>query len=206
VGTEHTGSAPIFSTTNLTRPELAGFPKGVTAWTQVAMGTNVSLVVDQNGRLFSWGRRGYTGSAEPYVQSMIVPVHVPEDETGWLDVAVGSTFAMALSARGNLYVWGDIPASPAARHVDFPELVSGLPDLLSASATAEAIVTIEPTSIRLSPQFEADVIAPAGSNLSVQTSSDLANWVTVTNIANAGPKTRITAPVTAEGNLFIRVR
>jgi hypothetical protein len=205
-GQNASGELPLPLGTSTGIPQLIPFPAGVTAWTKVAAGKYVSLLVDQNGRVFSWGKQGYTGSADPYVRSKIVPLQVPADETGWLDIAVGSSFAVALSARGNLYVWGDIPASPSARHVDFPELVSGLPDLLNASATAEAIVTIEPTSIRLSPQFEADMIAPAGSNLTVEASSDLINWVTITNIVNAGPKTRVTAPVTGDANLFIRVR
>jgi len=205
-GPDTTGTLPFFSNTNLTRPQLAGFPAGVTAWMKVAAGKYVSLVVDQDGRLWSWGKQGYTGSAEPYVQSRIVLVAVPGGETNWLDVAVGSSFAMALSARGDLYVWGDIPASPSPRHLDFPELVTGLPNLLSPSAPAATLVTFEPTSIGVSSQIKVDLIAPAGSNLAVETSPDLANWTIVTNIANSGPKSTITAPIPVESNLFFRVR
>jgi hypothetical protein len=205
-GQNDAGQLPFPSGTNVPSLTLAAFPAGVTAWTKVAAGKYVSLAVDQDGRLYSWGVQGYTGSAEPWVKSKIVPVAVPSDETGWLDIATGSTFAAALSARGNLYVWGTIPASPAPRHVDLPELVTGLPDLLNTADSTAPVVTFEPTSIRASSQFQADLIAPAGSNLEIQASSDLVNWTTVTNIANAGAKTTFTAPIQGAGNLFIRVR
>jgi hypothetical protein len=197
---------PFRSGVTVTSPQYAPFPAGVTTWKNVAAGKYVSLAVDQNGKLFSWGKQDYTGSAEPYVRSKIVPVQVPPEETDWLDIAVGSSFAMALSTRGNVYVWGDIPASPAARHVDFPELVTGFPDLLNAADAAAPVVTFEPTSVRAASEFAVDLIAPAGSNLAIETSSDLLNWTTVTNIVNAAPKTTFRTSIPGSGNLFIRVR
>lgn len=205
-GQNTSGQLPFAAGISPQSPQLTAFPFGVTAWTKVAAGKNVSLAVDLSGKLFSWGQRGYTGSAEPYVPSKIVPVAVPPDELGWLDVAVGSNFAMALSASGNLYVWGDLPGSPTRRHVDFPELVPGLPELLKASAAIVPAVTFEPSSVALDSQFGVDLIVPAGTSFTVEMSRDLMNWTTVTNISNALPKTTFTAPVGDDGNFFFRVR
>jgi hypothetical protein len=193
----HSGGSSVLTLTKVS------FPPGVL---MIAAGNYVSLAVDSNGKLFSWGRNGYTGSTEPFALSRIVQVAMPADEVGWLDVAVGSTFAMALSARGNVYLWGDIPSSTASRHVDIPELVTGLPDLLNASEPVTPTVTFESQSVYLGSQLHMELVGTKGVAFKLESSADFLNWTTVTNIPNATGKTTVAAPFSPSGQLFLRVK
>jgi alpha-tubulin suppressor-like RCC1 family protein len=169
-------------------------PPGGGRWTNVCAGIYISMAV-ANGRLYSWGREGWTGSSS-YAPYEPRPVDMPEDEIGWLDMSAGSAAALALSARGNLYMWG---------LNEKPRKVEGLPSLLDANATA-TYVAFDPLSLRVLNGLTAGIISGTEAPMIVQFSGDLVNWQTVSNFVNAVGKTSVTVPATQSGNLFMRVR
>ena len=113
---------------------------------------------------------------------------------------------MALSERGNVYVWGTLQDSfPAgSRVVPFPELVTGLPDLLETNASS-VLATFDPRSATFGADFGVELLSPPGAVLEVQTSPDLVRWTTVTRLANPTGRVRWTQPVQAEQNFFVRI-
>jgi hypothetical protein len=187
------GQLPINNVSYSDIPLKAAAPPGGGMWTKICAGNVVSLAVDSAGRLFAWGRSGYTGSTN-YILNQPKLVDVPAEEIGWLDLSVGSTGAMALSARGNLYLWG---------YNSKPQIVQGLPALLDETAT-ESYATFEPSSVKLSTMFEADVITGKNAG-TVESSSDLVHWQAIEPIENVEGKKRLSFPA-QQDNFFLRVR
>jgi hypothetical protein len=193
-GENAAGQLPVAGTQYSDVPLKANPPPGGGRWTNVCAGFYVSLAV-ANGRLYSWGREGWTGSSS-YAPCEPRPVDLPEDEIGWLDMSAGSAAALALSARGNLYMWG---------RDEKPRKVEGLPPLLDANATA-SYVAFDSSSLRALDGLTASLISGTSAAMTVQFSTDLVNWQTVTNLVNAVGKTSVSVPAASGGNLFMRVR
>lgn len=187
------GQFPVRGRLSSDIPLKANPPPGG-RWTNVCAGTYVSLAV-ANGHLYSWGREGHTGSSF-YALSEPRPVDIPEDQVGWLDMSAGNAAALALSARGNLYMWG---------LNEKPRKIEGLPSLLDANATA-TYVAFDPLSLRVLNGLTAGIVSGTDAPMTVQFSADLVNWQTVTNFVNAVGKTSVSVPAPPSGNLFMRVR
>ncbi|HEY6228365.1 MAG TPA: hypothetical protein VI282_14685, partial [Verrucomicrobiae bacterium] len=175
----------------------------VQSWTQVTATTNLSLAVDNNGRLFAWGSSTNTGARNPVLNE---PSLVDVPETGWLDIAVTPAFALALSQRGNLYVWGTIADSPSHRRtIPFPELVQNLPELLDPNAAA-TLTTLYAVNITSSNDLSVNVVAPISTPIEIQASTDLITWLTLTNFVANTNRTQFTTPIQSGANEFYRIR
>jgi hypothetical protein len=172
---------------------------GVGGWQRVVTGSGHTMVVDDNGQLWEWYR-----FRQPEGPTL---VPFPKPITNWLDVAVTSTFAMALSADGELYAWGvaspGVWADPNASAALVPELVRGLPNLLDPNATdtaAEFLSTsITPTSLTVR------LTAPAGLQLPIQTSTDLIHWAPYSTLQSQPGITSSDLPINPAGAQFFRI-
>jgi hypothetical protein len=144
-----------------------------TGFQRIASSPNAALAVDDLGRLWTWRTNTFPGM-----------VAMPAGETNWLDITITTKLAMALSANGNLYAWGEAAPGvwndPKATIAKTPELVRGLPDLLDPNATGgAALLTSRPRAIPDGLSF--NLVAPAGQNVVIQSSSDFVNWNFYTN-------------------------
>jgi hypothetical protein len=179
---------------------------GVQSWTRVAATTNLSLAVDNNGRLFAWGSSTNSGVRNP-VRNQPGLVDVPE--TGFLDIAVTRDFAVALSQRGNLYLWGTVYAPETRTHrrtIRFPEVVQGLPDLMEPRASA-TLATFDVTDLRSSASdISLNIVVPLSTPVEIQSSSDFQTWRTLTNFVTTTNRLRFLQPFQTGSNLFFRIR
>ncbi|MBQ4088094.1 MAG: fibronectin type III domain-containing protein [Clostridia bacterium] len=84
--------------------QLAAFPGQTKA---VAAGYDSSYAVDENGKLYAWGNN-YSGQLGIGSEALMVenPTVVSKLENV-LSVAAGAEHALALTADGNVYAWGD---------------------------------------------------------------------------------------------------
>ncbi|HUS37568.1 MAG TPA: hypothetical protein VM680_19625, partial [Verrucomicrobiae bacterium] len=157
---------------------------GVTGWRRVAASSAVTLAIDEFGRLWESG----VGFIPDETKTNAHLVSFPKPITNWLDIAVTSEIAMALSAEGELYAWGrGAPGmwnDPTVAVATRPELVTGLPDLLDPNAT-EVAVAFQP--VTLSATNVAFIIAaPTNSTPKIEVSTDLVNWTSYTNVTRQG--------------------
>jgi alpha-tubulin suppressor-like RCC1 family protein len=98
--------------TDQTTPVEVSLPAsaGPTAWAQVAAGTNHTLALTADGRLYAWGSNawGQLGTGGP--EKALLPVALPPPGKGagtrWAQVAAGRYHTLALSTDGRLYTWG----------------------------------------------------------------------------------------------------
>jgi hypothetical protein len=175
----------------------------VESWTQVATTTNLSLAVDNHGRLFSWGSSPNTGARNP-VKNTPALVDVPE--TGWLDVAVNPSFAMALSQAGNLYIWGDIHIDTnTVRRIPFPERVEGPPGLLDPNYSTN-LATFDISSLSASAILDLTMIAPTNSPMQLEISNDLQTWRGATILTASSNRVSVSQRMNQETNSFFRIR
>jgi alpha-tubulin suppressor-like RCC1 family protein len=89
-------------------PTLVSFPPGVTAWTAVGAGSNYSIALANNGRLYACGMGlfGTLGNGATTNSSIFVPVAFPTGITNWLRVFPGVEHVLAIAGNGALYAWG----------------------------------------------------------------------------------------------------
>jgi alpha-tubulin suppressor-like RCC1 family protein len=160
-------AGPTYSATPLKTPP----PPGATRWTKIAAGEQVSLAVDDQGRLFSWGLQGSTGSTD-WAPNTPKLVNVPE--TGWLDISVGKIFALALSATGKLYFWGLIPGS-GLQPTNVPTRVRNVPDVLSPTLTG-TLLSLDNIKLDSGSSLVIDVVGPSGASFKIESSPDLIHW------------------------------
>lgn len=201
-GTNNNGQLPVLD--ELVFPETRSVPvEGVESWTQVATTTNLSLAVDNHGRLFSWGSSPNTGARNP-IKNKPALVDVPE--TGWLDVAVNPAFAMALSQAGNLYIWGDIHIDTnTVRRIPFPERVDGLPLLLDPNFTVD-LATFDISSLDATATLDLTMIVPTNSPLQLEISNDLQTWRAASTITASSNRLTLSQRMNQETNSFFRIR
>lgn len=174
---------------------------GVNGWRRVATSPGLTLALDTEGRVWKWGR-DFDGTqidfATPQQQQF------PKGITNWLDIAVTSDIAMALGGTGELFAWGrGVPgmwADPLAATAFTPELVRGLPNLLDPDAAATSAAFVSSTMSE--GAFVLKIAAGSGSTIEVQSSSDLENWVTFTNVTVESGKAVINAPVKPDAQFF----
>jgi hypothetical protein len=181
---------PVFTT-----PRLATV-QGVTGWKRVVAHQMATIAEDLQGRLFGWGFDGYLGAAM-VTSAQPVRVQIPTKETGWLDIGVGSTFAVAISDQGNVYQWGFIPETLTSwRPVQLPERVT-IPGVLGTKLRGAFVAN---------GNITLDVLDLAGTNVMLEMSKDLKTWTAITNLPAAAGGMQFSQPVNASGNLFIRAR
>jgi hypothetical protein len=203
-GENRNGQLPISNLQSSSQPVLADPLPGVSAWTHVAAATNLSLAVDSNGRLYSWGSSTNSGSRNP-VQNKPTLVDIPE--TGWLDIAVNPLFALALSQRGNLYVWGSIFAANVGNKTTFqyPTRVQDLSSLLD-STFQPTMATFDSGGLLNGSDLALKVIAPVNTALQLQYSSDFQTWQTLSNFVTTSAQTRLQQSAPTNGNIYFRIR
>ncbi len=181
---------------------------GVSGWQRVVTSWFLTLAIDDSGKIWSWGPSG--GGIE---ESKVVAF--PKPITNWLDIAVsgqssiGTQIAMALSAEGELYAWGQaykgVWADPNSSVASVPELVPGLPNLLDENATGVAAPIL---STSLTPAgLSVRVVAAADVKLHLETSTDLVHWTAaaINNSQSYSGVATITLPIDATGARFVRI-
>jgi alpha-tubulin suppressor-like RCC1 family protein len=102
-------------------PKLKHY-QGRDALSEISVGSRHALAIHQTGKLFAWGvgsfgRLGHAGGTkdaddlEAWHKDYVKPTIVPSlEKTRFRSVACGFSHSMALSTRGQLYVWGSATA------------------------------------------------------------------------------------------------
>jgi hypothetical protein len=155
----------------------------VSGWRRVVSSRALTLAIDDAGRLWQWGV-GFS----PF-DSWPAPHLVPFSKTitNWLDIAVTSEIAMALSGEGELYAWGrgvvGMWNDPNAWVTNVPELLTGLPDLLDPNAT-EVAAGLVPVSVTTTT-FSMGVAAAPNQPVRIEVSTNLVDWTIYKTVTNA---------------------
>ena len=78
----------------------------LTAWSQIAVGTNFSLAIKTDGTMWSWGSNSSGGRlGQNDVIDRSSPVQIGALTT-WSQIAVGENFSLAIKTDGALWSWG----------------------------------------------------------------------------------------------------
>jgi hypothetical protein len=107
-GSNHDGQLGIGSTTEQHAPARVTNPSGVTSWRRISAGEDHSVALASNGMLYAWGNnsRGQLGTGDLVSYNSPHIVALPSGVRGWLAVAAGAGFTLAITDRGELYGWG----------------------------------------------------------------------------------------------------
>ena len=112
----------------------------------VAAGGNFSLVLDQEGRLWAWGRNVYRQLGDGTTNSRVYPVSV----SGLSDVvaaAAGTEHAVALRSNGTVWTWGRNTfgqlGDGSSIDRSIPAQVSDLVDIVTVSAGADHTIALK---------------------------------------------------------------
>jgi alpha-tubulin suppressor-like RCC1 family protein len=94
------------STTNSPTPVIASLYPGVYA-TAVAAGSNHSLAIGNDGKLYAWGNNdhGQLGNGTTTNSKVPVMVSLPESVTP-IAIAAGQSHSLAIGSDNQLYTWG----------------------------------------------------------------------------------------------------
>jgi alpha-tubulin suppressor-like RCC1 family protein len=97
-------------------PREVDFGESSVRCTRIACGSGFSLALDEQNRLWGWGKNGYgqLGLGEDAALDInaaeSIPVVIglfPKDESAIVDIAAGGRCSIALGGSGRVYVWGD---------------------------------------------------------------------------------------------------
>lgn len=107
-GNNSSGQLGLGNVTNVSSFQFVPFPTNVTAWTAIGAGSNYSIALGNNGRLYAcglglWGTLGTGGLTN---SSRFTQVALPTAVTNWLKVAAGAQHVLAIAGNGALYTWG----------------------------------------------------------------------------------------------------
>ncbi len=105
-GNNATGQLGNGNTTNATTPQKVQLPSGISA-TAVAAGTNHSLAVGTDGKVYAWGNNtvGQFGNGTTTSSSTPVAITLPGGVSATA-VAAGMEHSVALGSNGAVYDWG----------------------------------------------------------------------------------------------------
>jgi alpha-tubulin suppressor-like RCC1 family protein len=107
-GNNSSGQLGLGNITNSSVFRQVPFPTGVTAWTAIGAGSNYSIALANNGRLYACGLGFYgtLGTGGTTNSTTFAPVALPIGVTNWLKVFAGAQHVMAIAGNGALYAWG----------------------------------------------------------------------------------------------------
>jgi alpha-tubulin suppressor-like RCC1 family protein len=105
-GNNSFGQLGTGNTTNASTPAKVQLPSGVTA-TAAAAGTDHSLAIGSDGKLYAWGYNGNGQLGNNTVTASLTPtlVSTPAGKTP-VAVAAGFAHSVALMSDGTVYDWG----------------------------------------------------------------------------------------------------
>jgi hypothetical protein len=176
---------------------------GVESWRRVSASGDYVIAIDDQNHLWTWDKGMFVFSAS----DVGIPAALPQSVTNFLDIAVTRYFAMALTDHGELYAWGHAApgtwSDPTAKVASVPELVQGLPNLLDANSLEIASSFLETTAS--STNVTIRLAAPAGSAVSIQSSTDLVNWTDAENVTAQAGVTAVDLPLDQNGGRFYRI-
>ena len=95
--------------------KLTGAPRKAGDWYFVSIGSNHTIAIDHDGKLWTWGRNhnGQLGNGVVSATNALIPVQIGTD-TDWVyasgggEVAsAGRAYNLALKANGELWAWGN---------------------------------------------------------------------------------------------------
>jgi len=89
-------------------PQLVTKPSGVSVWSVVVGGAAHTVVIGNDGNIYTWGynSNGQLGIGSLSQQTTPQLVAKPSGVTSWTAVCSGFNFILALGNDGNLYSWG----------------------------------------------------------------------------------------------------
>lgn len=79
---------------------------GITNWTQVACGFNLSLAIGNSSRTYAWGANSYGQLGDNTTSSRSSPTIVTGSITDWNSVTAGTFHSLGLRSTGVAYAWG----------------------------------------------------------------------------------------------------
>jgi hypothetical protein len=176
---------------------------GVATWRRVFASDTYVLALDNEDRMFAWDRGFFVFRSSNVGAQIPFPLGV----SNFIDVAVTTTAAMALTDKGELYAWGDaapgVWTDPTATTAHVPELVGGLPNLLDSNASDVAAAFISTTATATDLTFK--LASPSGLPITIEMSDDLQTWTTYTNFTATANTSTVTLPLGAASGKFFRV-
>jgi hypothetical protein len=159
------GQLGILLPTGLPLPTTS-FPTvvpGLPRITAVAAGRQFTVALSAVGTVYAWGRndRGQCGS--PGSRRYPVPVRVARLPESIVQIAAGAAHAVALSASGCVYAWGEGIALPQGTAVSLSTTVSPLSSSSLSPAATEAPTGPSTVSSTASKASASALPSPAGS-------------------------------------------
>ena len=79
---------------------------GAAVKSTVAMGGGHTLAVDDDGKLWAWGKNDKGQLGDGTTENRNAPVEIANDGARWVAVAAGLSFSVAIDSEGKLWAWG----------------------------------------------------------------------------------------------------
>lgn len=98
------------TTSNQDAPVIVDKPSGVSAYTDIAVGSRTACAIDTDGDLYCWGRNGAGGLGNGITgtnSDTPVAVTLPSGVSTWTKMTVGDGHTCAVADTGDAYCWGN---------------------------------------------------------------------------------------------------